>query len=137
MEKITISVECCLCGEEFVREIEFPNGWEAGYNEIDYDDAFCPKHSIIAKFKNDQCPGCVDGWQDCPLWSSFAGGKKTITEEDFNEIRKGICPMRVNGTFICHCGTKEIKRTDISKKSSSEAGEAFVTAIKEYCEIYG
>lgn len=58
--KITIS--CCFCSNNHEREIELPQGWCVRYDNISSEIGFCPEHSIISKFCDSQCPGCVGSW---------------------------------------------------------------------------
>ena len=124
----------CFCGEDHKQEIDLPAGWDSRYHSASDDQAFCPKHAIIAKFAESQCPGCIGGWKDCELHNSFAFNRVTIDEDDFAIMRTGKCPKRCGGTFgYSENGLEEIDLTD---PPNAEAGAALEVAIKEYIVKY-
>lgn len=129
-----VTISCCFCNNTHEHKIDLPVGWESINNFRDIEDVFCPKHSIILKFVESQCPGCVGGWMDCTLWNSFAYSKPTLTEADFKIISNGICPKRINGMMLFDHNTREISELDWRYTKNIEAGEALVRAIKEYWE---
>lgn len=131
-----IEIKCCLCRERFEQEIDIP-GWQERYDNITSEMGFCPKHSAVAEFADDQCAGCVGGWMDCGLWSSFVySGRRTISENDLKIIETGICPKRVNGTFSMRSPGGEIKDINLSSKATTKAGKSFADAIRDYCQTY-
>lgn len=137
-KEIEVEISCCLCEATHKQNIQLPDGWETRYPGIDEGKGFCPKHSIIAEWAANQCPGCVGGWGDCGLWSAFAyesARSRTLTDSDFAQIAKGICPKRTNGTFVF--SSKEgMERIDLSEPADTESGIAFVQAIKDYWAKY-
>jgi hypothetical protein len=132
---LRIAISCCLCDQEFKAECEPPPGWEYEYAEVGNDKGFCPKHAAVLDFVNSQCPGCVGGWMDCPLWQAFAyTHSQDIDAEDFAKIETGICPRRVNGTMSV--GARGIEDLDLSERAPVESGIALAQAIRDYCERY-
>lgn len=134
--KLTIDINCCLCGNKTLHEIDMPDGWVHLRSGIDEEhNGFCPDHAPIAEFAESQCPGCVGGWGDCPMWRAFAfsGYMRDITSDELASIRTGICPRRVNGTFRVTGSC--IEDIDLSKQAAS-GGIAFATAIEEYIRRY-
>lgn len=134
-----ISVNCCLCEARYETEVEPPTGWDHRYGAIDNEgDAFCPKHAPVAEFAASQCPGCVGGWGDCPMWQAFAYSHgRDITDDEFKKIESGVCPRRVNGTIGVRVGRKPtIEDLDLSDRATAAAGVAFAQAIREYCAKY-
>lgn len=132
-----LTVNCCLCRNKFDTEIDLPDGWAHRYGGSDDEsNGFCPQHAIIAQFAKSQCPGCVGGWGDCPLWQAFAYRKYDLTSDDIAAIESGICPRRVNGTigFSLTGGMEDI---DLSDRAPTESGKALVEAIGEYVAEYG
>lgn len=138
MSKQTIGISCSLCENDYETEIE-TEGWETRYGSISTEDGFCPKHSDILEFTDSQCAGCVGGWGECDLFSSFAYSKynkNPLTKEDFQKLESGICPRRTNGTFSFHTDYVKLESVDLSKVSTSKSGMALSIAIKEYIEKY-
>jgi hypothetical protein len=131
-----VTVGCCLCSKEHKQEISLPDGWAHRYDAVDDESGgFCPDHAAVAPFAESQCPGCVGGWTDCPMWQAFAYTYgREIGDDDYASIERGICPRRVNGTMtIGRGGTQDL---DISKRAPVEAGKAFAQAIRDYCAAY-
>lgn len=126
---MTITIKCkgLVCDTEI--EIPTPEGF------VDDGDCemYCKKCSQEKEFLDSVCPGCVSGFPDCGLGESFKFSKFKITNDDLNTIKGGLCPFRVNGTFIGSPGTG-IKRVNISDKS--ENGEVMVEKIIEYHQKY-
>jgi hypothetical protein len=90
MGKLTVTVHCCLCNNKTNHEIDLPEGWTHRLSSIDNEqDGFCPDHASVAEFAASQCPGCVGGWGDCPMWSAFAysGYKRDVTFGDLASIK--------------------------------------------------
>lgn len=133
---LEIVLHCSFCMERSETVIPIPEGWDHRYRVIgEEDDCFCPKHSPIAPFANDQCPGCVGSWDDCSMWRSFEKpDEATITKEDFQLIEKGICPYRTNGTFSF--SSEGIEELDMSERASTVSGKAFVQGIREYMKMF-
>lgn len=130
-----LTVSCCFCSNHHKVEITLPDGWTSRHEGADDEGGFCPDHANIAEFADDQCPGCVGGWGDCPMWSAFASSySRDITPDDLAVLRTGRCPRRVNGTFRISEG--RIKDLDISNSATAEAGAAFASAIEDYCRRY-
>ena len=135
MPKAIITLTCCLCSEGERLAADVPADWQI-YGGIDVD-GFCPRHAIIAVFKDAQCPGCVGGWGDCPLWDAFAyRDRRTLTEDDLAMIRCGVCPRRINGTLHGDARRGTIENLDLSEVAPAAAGEALARAIREYWERY-
>lgn len=133
-----------MCENSHKETVTIPDGWETRYDGTDIENGFCPDHAIIAEFAADQCPGCVGGWGDCPLFDAFAYstsgnsgakyGTKPLSSDDHQSLRDGFCPRRVNGTFeaISGSGVKEINISEQAKNG----GEALSVAIQAYVEKY-
>lgn len=129
-----IDVSCMFCRASVRVEAGTPKGW-TNLDEIDIEDrSLCPRHAAIQEFSDSQCPGCVGGWGECSLWNDFAYQKKALTDRDFESIRRGICPRRVNGIFALNNG--EHKVINLSEVATVESGEALEAAIKDYWERY-
>lgn len=133
-DMLEVSLHCGLCGESHEQKIPMPEGWDSHYRSVSDEAAFCPTHAPVAAFADSQCPGCVGGWGDCPLWQSFAYHKCDLTADDFRTLETGVCPKRVNGTMMFSGGTK----TDIDLRDPpiAEAGKALATAIRAYALKY-
>ena len=131
---LKISLTCGLCAEEHEQHIPMPAGWDSRYCSVSDEEAFCPKHAPIAAFADSQCPGCVSGWGDCPLWEAFAYRELKLTAADFETLARGICPKRVNGTMMFERG----QETDIDLRDPPvmDAGKALAQAIREYSIKY-
>jgi hypothetical protein len=134
MADLKVSVSCGLCGENHEQAITLPPGWETRYGGTDVENAFCPKHAVVAQFASSQCPGCVGGWGDCPLWQAFAYSKLDLTAGDFRTLENGICPKRVNGTLMVENG--KMTNVDLRDPPAVEGGKALALAIHEYAEKY-
>lgn len=135
--KIKLTVNCCLCETDHRTEVELPDGWAHRYGGVDDENAgFCPKHAAVAAFAEAQCPGCVGGWGDCPMWDAFAyaGRRRNVGAGDFDKLARGICPRRVNGTLSV--SGRGVEEMNISDRAPPEAGAAFAQAIRDYCERY-
>ena len=137
MTDLTVSVSCGLCSEKHEVKIAMPEGWAHRYGGVDDErDGFCPRHAKVAEFAESQCPGCVSGWGDCPLWSAFAyEGRRSLTEADFATIRAGHCPKRINGT-VTFSPAVGMSTLDLSKRAPPEAGAALEQAVRDYWIAY-
>jgi hypothetical protein len=140
MSKVSITIGCCFCGSEHKTEIELPPGWKHCYGGIeDYNHGFCETHANVLPFMKDQCPGCVSGWGDCPMWRAFDHGRsRTITKNDLDTLRTGRCPRRLNGTIGVELSKhgSTTQELDISDTATAESGSAFADAIIAYCKEY-
>lgn len=137
MGTIPVEVGCCLCSEKIKVEIPAPDGWTCGEYDFDVENALCPKHAIIEKFKQSQCIGCVSEWCDCSLWNGFAyTGRRDVTEADLDQLRRGVCPRRTNGTFGVDMGKRQIEKIDLSEQAPADAGNALADAILDYWREY-
>lgn len=135
-EKIEIEISCCLCTETHKINIALPDGWGTRYGGISEENGFCPRHKMISKWADSQCPGCVGGWGDCDLWRSFAyTHSRNIDETDLKVIQSGKCPRRTNGT-ISFSPNEGMHDHDLSEIAGTKEGEAFAQAIREYCDKY-
>lgn len=135
MTIVTVTYSCCLCGEEYEAKVSLPPGWGLRYDATDEENAFCPRHAAVEDFANSQCPGCVGGWRDCSLWSSFqSNATRSISESDLATIRKGICPKRTNGTMMVRPGG--LRNIDLRGPVKVAGGVAFAAAIEEYIKRY-
>jgi hypothetical protein len=131
-----INLRCCLCKDNVYVEAKLPEGWILRHKEISEENCFCSKHSKVKEWSVSQCPGCVGYWyRDCPLWREFSYGRRGLNEKDFDKIREGVCPRRVNG--ILHVGSYGKENLVIVEKASKSCGEAFAQAILDYWEIFG
>ena len=140
MSELEISLSCGLCSTKHEQKIPMPEGWDSRYRSASDEQAFCPTHAVIAQFADKQCPGCVGGWGDCPLFDAFAysGRKRDINVNDYAKLEAGICPRRVNGTIGFNLTARGAKMEDInlSERAPDEAGKALATAIRQYVERY-
>jgi hypothetical protein len=137
-----IRVDCCLCEEYYETTIDLPDTWTTRYESISEEKGFCPKHSKVAEWADGQCPGCVGSWGDCDLWRDFAYSRRhgtvPLTEQDFDKIRRGVCPRRTNGTFMTTLDRNGFRLEDVhlDKQATTESGELLAQAIKDYIERY-
>ncbi len=132
-----ITITCSLCAASHDADIQLPEGWSTRYDGTDVEDGFCPKHQAVAAFAESQCPGCVGGWTDCPMWKAFAYSHgRDIRPSDYKAIEQGICPRRVNGTMSISRGAAAMQDIDLSDRAPPESGAAFAQAIRDYCEAY-
>lgn len=136
----TIQIEgsCCLCPHTIVIFAPVDDRWQGiDHSYLESSELLCPDHAAIQPFMENQCPGCVGSWGDCPLWEGFAfsGGRRDIDDDDHATLQKGICPRRVNGTMVGSrtTGLHEIDLRE-GEELHPEAGKAVSKAIKEYCE---
>jgi len=138
MTQLTVSLYCGFCGATSEQNISMRKGWDTHIRAVDEEHAFCPKHSKIREFSEAQCPGCVGGWGDCPLWDAFAYRELKLTEQDFATLERGVCPKRVNGTIgITLTGGKtQIEQIDLRDGDAHKAGSALSKAIREYAKRY-
>jgi hypothetical protein len=132
-----ITIDCCLCATDHVTEVALPDGWAHRHDAVHDDMGFCPTHAAVAAFADSQCPGCVGGWGDCPMWRAFAyGGRRDISTADFEALERGVCPRRVNGTIGFNVGQRGVHEIDLSERAPPDAGRAFAQAIRDYCAKY-
>lgn len=128
-----LELSCSLCQEDAEVEFDAPAGWILTYGESCEEDAFCPAHASVGEWRSAQCPGCVGGWRDCPLWDAFAySGKRTITDDDLAVIERGRCPKRVNGSFMM--SGRGMEAMDISETAPTESGTVLAQAIRDYID---
>lgn len=130
-----VTVSCAFCSSEHEQKIVLPDGWKARYDGADVENAFCPQHSAAESWTDAQCPGCVAGWGDCPLWDAFAHDQRTLTEEELGQVERGICPKRINGTLMVS-NPGGVTSVNLSEQAPTEAGEAMAGAIKDYWTNY-
>ncbi len=130
MTKLDIS--CCLCLENASVEVQLPDGWMLHYKDVNTDNAFCPKHSVVREWADGNCSGCVGGWTDCTLFKDFAYRKRGLTEADFAVIKTGRCPRRTNGTVMLNIRTGTMEDIDLTSPVPEGPGAALVQAIREY-----
>lgn len=133
--KYEVSLCCPFCAEQEVVTIDLPAGWQARLSGVGVEtNTFCPRHSAVKHFTDAQCVGCVSGWGECPMWQAFAfSGRKSITAGDLEQLRKGLCPKRTNGTFsMSAAGIEDINLSE----EAIEGGQAFADAIEEYLIEY-
>lgn len=134
-----IVAHCCLDMNKTEVEVDIPDRFVVD-SEVDLEGTvFCEAHADVSLFREDQCPGCVGGWQDCPMWNAFAyTGRRDITEHDYSVLEAGICPRRVNGTFGMNntAGTPvEIHDIDLSAPNVI-GGRAFAQGIRDYVAMF-
>jgi hypothetical protein len=134
MAELEVRLDCGLCGESHQQKISMPEGWDSRYRSVSDESAFCPKHAVVSQFAASQCPGCVGGWGDCPLWKSFAYSKLELTADDFSTLETGICPKRVNGTLMVENG--KMMEIDLRDSPAAEGGKALAQSIREYAIKY-
>jgi hypothetical protein len=134
---LNVTLYCCLCTNRSEYIVEMLPGWVHSDGGIDVErDGFCPDHAVIEEFASSQCPGCVGGWGDCPMWKAFAySHRRDITEKDLAAIRSGVCPRRVNGTIGFNAGTGVIADIDLSNRAP-RGGPEFAAAIEAYIKEY-
>lgn len=131
---IEVNLHCTFCQESMTTKVS-ADGWQVRYGAIEDEDALCPAHAKVEDFFKDQCPGCVAGWPECPLYRSFANSRsRDISENELLVIRSGVCPRRVNGSFMVQASPFKI--TDVNISSVSEHGAALEQAIRGYIAKY-
>ena len=132
-----IELSCYFCDKNITIKVEGCEGWGVRYNVIGTERAFCPDHSDILKFAENQCPGCVGCFCDCDLFRSFEKrASRTITNHDLFMLEKGICPKRTNGTFDIDFRSKKLSEINISDVATAESGKKLAKAIREYIKKY-
>lgn len=137
MTTVEISIDCCLCETHHRTQIVLPPGWEHRYDAINDEVGFCPDHAKVAAFAEAQCPGCVGGWGDCPMWRAFAfSHDRSIGPEDYKALEAGRCPRRVNGTSRVDRDRGTMADLDLSEQATVESGTAFAQAIRDYVAKY-
>jgi hypothetical protein len=127
-------MQCLFCGEKNTIEVD-TQGWETRYcpeQEFWMDDFICPKHIGAKEWLEAQCPGCVEGFPDCSFTRKMDGRKESFTENDFAQIRCGVCPVRYNGTF--GLGPNGFEDLHLDSAASTEAGKAMDEAVSVYIE---
>jgi hypothetical protein len=136
--QVEFELRCCLCPRVHVGKVGVPDGWTE--TSLHSEAEFCPDHAIIDEWKSAQCPGCVAGWGECPLWKGFAYERyrhnmaDTLTEAELRKVACGECPRRVNGTFFSN--GQSFGELNISEKAAYAPGEALVQAIRDYWTKY-
>ena len=135
-KEIKISASCTFCSAELNTEFELPDGWAFKNEDLIIPEAslFCPDHAKAALFFEDQCPGCMRGWPECGLFSSYAHDGHLNTDESAM-LKQGRCPFRINGTSTFTPG-EGFEPLDLSKPNP-EAGIAIDQAIRDYLKEYG
>lgn len=139
MGDLKLNIHCCFCTEVHTEVVQMPDGWAYQYEGADLEQSgFCPKHSSVEPFTTHQCIGCVSGWGECGLWKSFAyaSGSRTISEDQLDTLRTGVCPFRINGTFTTNIAEGVEWQTINLSEEAVEAGSALADAIVEYMETY-
>jgi len=126
-----VNFRCWFCKSKHEIDVIVPDGWLVDDVET---NGLCSDHAIIDYFISNQCPGCVGGWGDCALWESFAYDKNKLTAKDFEQIKKGFCPKRTNGSFVFEGGAFSEK--DMSDQAPYPSGRALANAIKYYLKTY-
>lgn len=135
-EIVLVEVSCSFCGESASVQVVL-DGWRVRYGSISDENAFCPKHAQVEDFFQDQCPGCVAGWPDCPLYRAFAYSRnRDMSEADFAALRRGVCPKRVNGSFTVTNGGGKVSVEDVNISDVSQSGAAIESAIRDYIATY-
>lgn len=133
-DQLEVCLSCGLCEERHERKIPMPKGWDSRYRSVSDEHAFCPEHASISTFADSQCPGCVGGWGDCPLWQAFAYRTLDLTADDFQTLETGVCPKRVNGTMFFKNG--KISHINLREPPVVDAGKALAKAIRAYAIKY-
>ena len=138
MSDHSFRISCCMCPESWKTTITLPDGWATRYDGTDQEHGFCPEHALISGFCNSQCPGCVGGWGDYPLFDAFAytSKKMSLTEADFDAIESGVCPKRVNGTMSFDTRTGVMETLDLRDDLCVAGGKTLSQAIKDYVKRY-
>lgn len=129
---------CAFCNAKAQFTIRYPAGWaikDGEFVELNEGTVFCPKHAKAQEFFDAQCPGCVAGWPDCPFFNAIAHPGDPLDEKDFNRIRSGFCPRRVNGTTVF--GPAGMESIDLSEPAPQDAAEAIATGVEQYLKLYG
>ncbi len=132
-------LDCMFCDKKARMALELPSGWKSRGAPYLENDIFCQDHNLIIDFLDAQCSGCVGGWGDCGLFRSFAyDHDKDFSEEDAEQLRKGICPRRVNGTMESNVDENglTLKDVDLSELATSESGTLLAKSIQEYLEKF-
>lgn len=138
MSKLLIHCNAILC--DAVVEIETPAGWMQRNDTLDFGEdssyLFCPDHVNQGLWFDAQCSGCVAGFPDCGLGRSFGYAlKDQITNAQLATIESGICPFRVNGSFMFSRDTGFVS-DDLSDRATTEGGMDVADAIRQYLAKY-
>jgi hypothetical protein len=134
----TLKITCSLCSAAHETVVELPPGWSD--ITLDDDTGFCPTHAPVREFTANQCPGCVGGWGDCPLYQAFAferyrhNQREMLRRAELKTIESGICPRRVGGTM--RFTSEQIESIDLSDRAPIAAGLVLANAIREYWAKY-
>jgi hypothetical protein len=130
---IKLEASCCMCAQTTKVDVPLSEGWRIRYNIIYEEAAFCPQHSLIESFLEEQCPGCMCGWPQCPMFEAFAySGQETVTDADYETLERGICPRRANGTMTLDpLANGRAENVDLSSPAV-EGGVALASAIRQY-----
>lgn len=127
-------VLCCggiLC--ERTHRYELPDGWTGGADAEGSMHVLCPDCQPQGAWFESQCPGCVSGPGECGLWDAFAyTHSHGLSPSERVQIKAGICPFRVNGTF--ELGPDGSRTIDLSERAPN--GEHVLAAIDAYREKY-
>lgn len=127
-----VEIYCAFCAEKVEAPVPL-KGWRVRYETISDEHGFCPKHAAAEDFFKSQCPGCVAGWPECPLFRAFAYSRsREMSEADFTSLRRGVCPKRVNGTFMVMNDGAGVRVEDANISEVSPAGAAIESAIRDY-----
>jgi hypothetical protein len=135
MADFTVTISCGFCPTSHEQTIVVPDGWATRYSGTDVENGFCPAHSAAEPFVDAQCPGCVAGWGECPLWDGFAFDERKLTQEDMAQVERGVCPKRINGTLMVR-NPGGVESINLSEQAPTEAGVAMAGAIKDYWANY-
>lgn len=127
--KITVHCGGIMC--ESTYDMVIP-GWTGEYDTEGW--IYCPECKLQEQWFGAVCPGCVGSYPDCELSKSFVYKRRTITQDQLDTIKSGVCPFRTNGTSMI---TKSgIQSFDLSEKAPEGSGDAIANGIMRYCEEY-
>lgn len=103
----------------------------------DYDTeggAYCPECKEQEQWLGATCCGCIEGYPDCELSKSFVYSERTITQDQLNIIRSGVCPFCTGGTFGVNRGN--VTLIDLSELAPEGSGDSIADGIEGYCKEY-
>ncbi len=128
MNELKMTLRCQFCNEK--EEVAISTEFTVRYGEINID-SFCEKHKNVERFFDEQCTGCVSGWDECRLFDKLDLG---LTDGDKDLLRCGRCPNRINGTMIVQHGS--VEKIDLSTPATDNACESVIQAFADYYKNY-
>ena len=59
-----------------------------------------------------------------------------MTDADLDQLRRGVCPRRTNGTFGVNLYKRGIEEINLSQQAPDDAGNALADAILDFWRAY-